>query len=151
MLAKRKEEWTQLPEPQRVPQRVPLSVAVAQSRPYPSVRKQFLQLIMLAAALAMLITVHSAVMVRAGYDLVEMKAQAAKLEKNNDLLRLEIAKLKSPQRIQQIATSQLGMVTPQTAYYSTAVPAADKAAAGDRVARAGGILKISKAEASKGR
>lgn len=146
LAAKRKEEWMQFPEQQRPA----LTVAVAQPRPYPSLRKQFLQLIMLAAALAMLITVHSAMMVRAGYDLVEMKATAAKLEKENDLLRLEIAKLKSPQRIQQIATGQLGMVTPHTAYYSTAAPAAKDAADG-RVAKAGGILKMKKAEASKGR
>lgn len=146
MLVNRKEDWMELPAPQR-PQ---LSVAVARPRPYPSLRKQFLQLVLLAAALAMLITVHSAVMVRAGYDLVEMKAQAGKLESQNDLLRLEIAKLKSPQRIQQIATGQLGMVTPQTAYYSTAAPA-PRDAGGEKVAKAGGILKISKAEASKGR
>lgn len=147
MLVNRKEEWMDQP----VPQRVPLSVAVARPRPYPSIRKQFLQLVVLAAALAMLITVHSALMVRSGYDLVDMKAQAAKLERDNDLLRLEIAKLKSPQRIQQIATSQLGMVTPNTAYYATTAPSADKAAGGDKVARAGGMLRMSKAEASKGR
>ncbi len=146
LAAKRKEERMHLPEPQRPAP----AVAVARPRPYPSLRKQFLQLILLAAALAMLITVHSALMVRAGYDLVEMKAAAAKLEKENDLLRLEIAKLKSPQRIQQIATSQLGMVTPQTAYYATAAPAA-KDAGDARVGKAGGILKINKAEASKGR
>lgn len=147
MLAKRKEEWMQQPEPQRVP----LTVAAARPRPHPSLRKQFLQLVLLAAALAMLITVHSAVMVGAGYDLVEMKAQAAKLERDNDLLRLEIAKLKSPQRIQQIATSQLGMVTPNTALYATSAPADDKAVGSEKYARAGGILRMSKAEASKGR
>jgi Cell division protein len=146
MLLNRNEEWIELPEPQRDP----LAGAVARPRPYPSLRKQFLQLVLLAAALAMLITVHSALMVRAGYDLVEMKAQAATLEKDNELLRLEIAKLKSPQRIQQIATSQLGMVTPQTAYYATSASPTG-AAAGEKTAKAGGILKISKAEASKGR
>jgi cell division protein FtsL len=144
MLLKRQEEWMWHPEP--APAQAP--VIAAAPRPYPSLRKQFLQLILLAAALAMLITVHSEMMVRTGYSLVEMKAQAAKLERDNDLLRLEIAKLKSPQRIQQIATSQLGMVTPQTAYYATAVPSAGPDADG-KVAKAGGIMR--KAEAGKRR
>lgn len=147
MLVNRKQEWVELPEPERAP----LAVAVAQPRPYPSLRKQFLQLILLAAALAMLITVHSAVMVQAGYDLVEMKAQAAKLERDNELLRLEIAKLKSPQRIQQIATNQLGMVTPQNAYYATAAPSASGTVAGEKNGKVVGMLRINKAEASKGR
>ncbi len=144
MLLKRQEEWMWQPEP--APAQAP--VVVAAPRPYPSMRKQFLQLILLAAALAMLITVHSEMMVRTGYSLVEMKAQAAKLERDNDLLRLEIAKLKSPQRIQQIATSQLGMVTPQTAYYATVAPSAGPDAGG-KVAKAGGIMR--KAEAGKRR
>lgn len=146
MLVNRQAEWVHYPLPQPAPQ----PVAVAAPRPYPSRRKQFLQLVLLAAALAMLITIHSEYMVRAGYDLVQMKAHAAKLEKDNETLRLEIAKLKSPQRIQQIATSQLGMVVPQNAYYATAAkPAApDTASAKAGVA---GMLKISKAEASKGR
>ncbi len=143
MLLKRQEEWMWQPEPAHAP----APVAVAKPRPYPSLKKQFVQLILLAAALAMLITVHSEMMVRTGYSLVEMKAQSAKLEKDNDLLRLEIAKLKAPQRIQQIATSQLGMVTPQTAYYGTA--ASTGSDAGGKVAKAGGIMR--KAEASKGR
>ncbi len=142
MLLKRQEEWMWQPGP------TPAPAPVARPHPYPSLRKQFLQLILLAAALAMLITVHSEMMVRTGYSLVEMKAQAARLEKDNDLLRLEIAKLKSPQRIQQIATSQLGMVTPQTAYYATVVPSAG-GEAGGQVAKAGGLMK--KAEASKRR
>jgi cell division protein FtsL len=146
MLVNRKQEWMQLPEPERTP----LSAGVARPRPYPSLRKQFLQLVLLAAALAMLITVHSSVMVQAGYDLVEMKAQAAKLERDNELLRLEIAKLKSPQRIQQIATSQLGMVTPQNAYYATAAPSTGTVAAGKN-GKTVGMLGMSKAEASKGR
>jgi len=80
-----------------------------------------------------------------------MKAQAAKLEKDNELLRLEIAKLKSPQRIQQIATTQLGMVTPQNTYYATAAPSSSGTVAGGKSGKVVGMLTMSKAEASKGR
>ncbi|MDT8901693.1 cell division protein FtsL [Anaeroselena agilis] len=147
MLVNRKQEWVQPPEPERAP----LAVAIAQPRPYPSLRKQFLQLVLLAAALAMLITMHSAVMVRTGYDLVEMKAQAATMERENELLRLEIAKLKSPQRIQQIATKQLGMVTPQNTYYATAAPSSAVKVAGEKSGKVVGMLGLNKAEASKRR
>ena len=146
MLVNRKQEWAY----ESAPQWAPPPVAVTAPRPYPSRRRQFLQLILLAATLAMLITIHSEYMVRAGYDLVEMKAQAAKLEKENDLLRLEIAKLKSPQRIQQIATSQFGMVVPQNAYYATAAKPAGTDVAGTKAGMAS-VLNMSKAEASKGR
>jgi len=144
MLANRRLEWARTPAPP--PALRP--VAVALPRPYPSRRKQFLQLILLAAALAMLITVHSAYMVRVGYDLVEMKAVAARMEKENEILRLEIAKLKSPQRIQQIATSQLGMVVPKSALYATARPAGQPNAGEQAVA---GVLGLHKAEAGKRR
>ena len=38
------------------------------------------------------------------------------LEKENEQLQLEIAQLKAPQRIQAVATRELGMVTPQNLY-----------------------------------
>jgi len=75
--------------------------------------------IILVAGLAMICTLQSEAIVRAGYDLVRAKSQAAALEKENVALKLEIAKLKSPQRIQQFATTKLGMVSPQGIYYST--------------------------------
>lgn len=145
MLVNRKQDWAAYQEPERVktsPARKP--------RPKPGFRKNFLQLLFLMAAVAMLVTVHSESIVRSGYDLVEMKAQAAQLEKENELLRLEIAKMKSPQRIQEIATKNLGMVVPQNAYYASAAPdQAVRQAAGQ--AEPGTGLQISKAEASKRR
>lgn len=146
MLVNRKQEWLEMPEPQRAVK--PAAKPVA--RPHPKLRNKFLQLVCLGAFLAMLVTLHSEYIVRTGYDLVQMKAQAAKLEKENEILRLEIAKLKSPQRIQQIATTQLGMVVPQNAYYATAAKPAGASGGADKTGVAS-MLKISKAEASKGR
>lgn len=65
---------------------------------------------------AMFLTASSEAIIRSGYELVQMKVEVIKLEKENELLQLEIAKLKSPQRIQSIATTQLGMVMPQNIY-----------------------------------
>jgi cell division protein FtsL len=70
--------------------------------------------------MAMLVTMQSASIVNAGYELVQIKAQMAALEKNNDQLKLDIAKLKSPQRIQAIATQDLGMIIPKSVYYASA-------------------------------
>jgi len=72
-----------------------------------SLRSKCLILAATLAVMAMAVTLQSEYIVRSGYNLVQLKAQAAKLEKENELLRLDIAKLKSPQRIQQIATSQV--------------------------------------------
>jgi cell division protein FtsL len=146
MLVNRKQEWDYYQPP------APQPVITAKLRPYPSIRKQCLQLIALAAALAMLITVHSEIIVRAGYDLMDMKVQVAKMEKENDLLRLEVAKLKSPQRIQQIATTKLGMVQPQNTYYAAAAPKTTGASpSGEAAGRVASALNMKKAEAKSGR
>jgi cell division protein FtsL len=47
---------------------------------------------------------------------MESRACLAKIESQNEILRLETAQLKSPQRIQDIAVGQLGMVNPETVY-----------------------------------
>lgn len=144
MLVNRKQEWVEYHRPQPAPQ----PVVIAKPRPYPSVRRQCLQLIALAAVLAMLITIHSEVIVRAGYGLVDMKAQVVKAEQENDLLRLEVAKLKSPQRIQQIATADLGMVLPQSTLYAAAGPRTPAGSPGGETAgQVASVLKIKKAEA----
>lgn len=149
MLVNRKQEWLdhQYQEPTKTPARV------TAPRPDSSTRRQCLQLIFLVVAMAMLVTVHSEAIVRAGYDLVETKAQAAKLERENEAMKLEIAKLKSPQRIQQIATRELGMVVPQNTYYATnsAKSAGQTPAVADKGGAALSMLKMNKAEASTGR
>ncbi|MDR3564951.1 MAG: cell division protein FtsL [Negativicutes bacterium] len=147
MLVNRQQEWVQYPPQEKVKKTVPL----ASARPDNSFRRKCLQLIMLVAVAAMLVTIQSEIMVRSGYDLVDLKSQTAKLEKENELLRLDIARLKSPERIQQIATRELGMVMPKNTYYAsnsgkTAVNQAGEVASGQP---SKGIMLINKVEASK--
>jgi len=66
--------------------------------------------------LAMFVTWGSSSIVKAGYELVQTRASLTKVEKQNELLRMEMARLKSPQRIQEIAVNQLGMIKPQSVY-----------------------------------
>jgi cell division protein FtsL len=149
MLVNRRQDWEQY-ELQEEPKVKKVSPS---PRHNSGLRRKFVQILVLVAAAAMFVTVQSEVIVRAGYDVVDMKAQAAKLEKENELLRLDIARLKAPQRIQQIAVSQLGMVMPQNTYYASTNAKQSAGQTGDDKAssQVAGVFKFNKAEASKGR
>ena len=73
----------------------------------------------LIGMLALFVTWGSSSIVKSGYELVQARASLTKLEKQNELLRMEMARLKSPQRIQNIAVGQLGMVKPQAVYVAS--------------------------------
>lgn len=68
--------------------------------------------------LAMLVVVRSGINASRGYALVDTQNQAQALEQENERLRVEIAKLKSPGRIRQIAEDELNMVLPKRIYFS---------------------------------
>lgn len=68
--------------------------------------------------LAMLVVIRSGMSASRGYALVATQNQAQQLELENERLRIEIAKLKSPSRIKQIAQDELGMDVPQKLYFS---------------------------------
>lgn len=87
-----------------------------------ALRAKCLITVVLVAAVAIFVTVRSEAIIRAGYDLVQLKSQALSLQRDNEQLRLDIAKLKSPQRIQYIATAELGMVMPQNVYRAESIP-----------------------------
>lgn len=70
----------------------------------------------LVGLLAMTVTWGSSKIVNAGYELMESRECLTKIEKQNEALRVETAQLKSPQRIQDIAVGQLGMINPETVY-----------------------------------
>ena len=70
------------------------------------------------AVLAMAVTVRSGISASRGYALVAVQTQAQSLEQENERLRVEIAKLKSPTRIQGIAESELHMKTPTKMYFA---------------------------------
>ncbi|MBO4401803.1 MAG: cell division protein FtsL [Selenomonadaceae bacterium] len=68
--------------------------------------------------LAMLVVVRSGINASRGYALVATQNQTQELEQENERLRIEIAKLKSPLRIKQIAHDELGMDVPKKMYFS---------------------------------
>jgi cell division protein FtsL len=64
-------------------------------------------------AIVGVIHVTSRVMVvRMGYELSTLDAQTTDLTRENDQLRLELATLKSPSRLESIARAKLGLVPP---------------------------------------
>lgn len=90
---------------------------IINKRPSTSRHKaQCLCLVIVLALMAMFKTVQSEIVVSKGYELVQLKAKAMKIQKENEQLRLQIARLKSPQRIQNIAMQELGMIVPQNIY-----------------------------------
>ena len=68
--------------------------------------------------LAMLVVIRSGISASRGYALVATQNQAQQIEQENERLKIEIAKLKSPQRIKQIAADELGMDVPNKMYFS---------------------------------
>ena len=95
---------------------------------------------LLIGFLAMFVTWGSSAIVKAGYELVQARACLTKLEKQNELLRLEMARLKSHQRIQEIAVKQLGMIKPQTVYIAAKENQPIKEGANEKVATRGTVL-----------
>ena len=75
-------------------------------------------LFLVAAVMALLVTVGSGVSASRGYALVATQNQAEQLEQENERLRIENAKLKAPQRIKDIAEGELGMTVPKKIYFA---------------------------------
>lgn len=71
------------------------------------------------AVMAMLVTLGSGIGASRGYALIATQKQATELEQENERLKIEIAHLKSPERIKAIATDQLGMQIPKRTYFAT--------------------------------
>ncbi|VBB06226.1 cell division protein ftsl [Lucifera butyrica] len=149
MLVSKRQDWDQYAEQ-------PVSIPAPAPRLNVGLRNKCFIVVFIGAIMAMVITARSEAIIRAGYDLVQVKAQVAGLEKQNELLRLDIAKLKSPQRIQAIATKELGMVVPTNVYCAAAKPQKNSAA-GINVAekeqsvtsQVANMVKTARAEASK--
>jgi cell division protein FtsB len=89
------------------------------AKPHRCLRTEYLVSAVLVGLLAMFVTWGSSSIVKSGYELVQARACLTKMEKQNELLRLEMAQMKSPLRIQNIAVGQLGMIKPQMVYVAT--------------------------------
>ena len=72
----------------------------------------------LIACGAMVVTLLGGIGARNGYILLETQHDAEQLEQENERLKIEIAQLKSPARIEAIAVDELGMRVPQNMYFS---------------------------------
>ena len=81
---------------------------------------RFKAFIMLAlfAVTATVTLVRSEVSAMRGYELVQLRQQATQLEKENKDLEVQIAKLKAPQRIKDLAINELGMMVPKEFYFA---------------------------------
>ena len=66
----------------------------------------------------MAVVIRHGIAASRGYALVATQNQAQQLELENERLRVEIAQLKSPTRIKQIAEDELGMKIPAKTYFS---------------------------------
>lgn len=150
MLVQRKQEW-QIPE-----QTAPVKPKVKAVLPNRALRGKCFFLAAFLLVMAIVATVQSEAVIRSGYTLVQLKSEASQLEKENELLRLEIAKLRAPQRIQAIATMELGMVVPQNVYCAVE-PVKESAGAATKKDENGGLSaawqalsKSKAADASRG-
>ena len=84
-----------------------------------ALRNACIIMFLITAALAGVFTWRSGVAATQAYHLNQIKSQAKAVEAENARLHLEIAHLKSPERIQAIASQQLGMILPDKFFFST--------------------------------
>lgn len=84
-------------------------------------RFKALVLFMLFAVTATVTLVRSEVCAMRGYELVQLRQEAVQLERENKGLEVAIAELKSPQRIKELATNELGMVVPKEFYFAEGI------------------------------
>jgi cell division protein FtsL len=81
----------------------------------------FLELLPAALAVALLAAVgvvhvtSRVLVVKVGYELSRLDGEATTLTRENDRLKLELATLKSPARLEGLARAQLGMGPPAAA------------------------------------
>lgn len=83
------------------------------------VMKQIVQVIAVLIGFVLIMMIINAYTTKLGYEVVKTQTSVVQLTKDNDTLDVEVASLKSPVRIQQIAVEQLGMVLPDSFVYST--------------------------------
>jgi len=118
MLAERKPGYYESHEPVGEPRKVIRRKKKTRVLLNTQLRSRCRALFVLLAALALAVTAHSGLNASRGYALVSTQQQTQQLEQENERLKIEIAQLKSPQRIKNIATKDLGMTVPEKVYYS---------------------------------
>jgi cell division protein FtsL len=84
-----------------------------------SLRLKCLALVVIYAVLASFTTLRSEAIVTEGYDLIQVRSETGRLEQENERLELEIARMKSPERVRNYAMQELGMVMPKDVYFAS--------------------------------
>ena len=119
MLARREEEYDYEPlvaEP--APQLEEAKEPLIRREVNTNLRNCLRALFFLIAFSAMVVTLLGGIGAKNGYTLLDTQQRADQLEQENERLKIEIAQLKSPSRIEAIAVEQLHMQVPQNMYFS---------------------------------
>ena len=103
-----------LPEPQAESPKEPLIRREVNT----NLRNCLRAIFFLIAFGAMVVTLLGGIGAKNGYTLLDTQQTADQLEQENERLKIEIAQLKSPARIESIAVEQLHMQVPQNMYFS---------------------------------
>lgn len=122
MLARQEVDYEYFEEalqPQRIEKAAPAPKPQRRPTLNTHLRSRCFLLLALICVMAMAVTIRSGITASRGYDLVKIQQQAETLEKENEHLKIEIAQMKSPERVRRIATEKLGMSTPKTVYFAT--------------------------------
>lgn len=118
MTAKRKKKYESQPQSKAAAKEAQLTLIDGKPRLNHLLRSRCRVFFAVFAILAMAVVIRSGISASRGYALVATQNQAQQLELENERLRVEIAQLKSPQRIKQIAEDELGMLVPRKMYFS---------------------------------
>ena len=118
MSPKRKQKYARRPQSEIAAQESPLTLISHQPRLNHLLRSRCRIFFAVFAIFAMAVVIRCGISASRGYALVATQNQAQELELENERLRVEIAQLKSPQRIKQIAQEELGMIVPPKMYFS---------------------------------
>ncbi len=81
-------------------------------------RFKALMLFLLFAITATVTLIRSEESAMRGYELVQLRQEALRLERENKNIELKIAEMKAPQRIKNRALNELGMVIPKEFYFA---------------------------------
>jgi cell division protein FtsL len=129
--------------------KLPVHNTKKQSKSKKNPWSRYFVMVFITVVIALSITGRYAAIARNGYDIAKMKSKVAALETEHMMLELNVASLKSPGRVQGIASAKLGMQLPEKVYYAsaTSTSTAPKKPTGNEIVRTPGTTWGTVAEA----
>ncbi len=118
MTIKRKPKYDHQPQHEMSEEQATLTLIKRRPRLNHLLRSRCRVAFVVFAILAMAVVIRSGISASRGYALVNTQEQAQQLEMENERLRVEIAQLKSPEHVKEIAEKELGMIVPSKMYFS---------------------------------